>query len=119
MPPGQTDRDFLKQVYKKLADEPLPPGSPFYEPIYTDLHMDDPVAQLFDMIDFADGSSVRLFSGFSGSGKTTELRRLQKRLDENYFVLYANALEYVNASEPIDITDLLMVLAGAFSEAWN
>jgi hypothetical protein len=36
---------------------------------------------------------------------------------QGYFVLYADALSYVNAAEPIEITDLLMVLAGAFSDA--
>jgi hypothetical protein len=34
-----------------------------------------------------------------------------------YFVLYADALEYVNAAEPIEISDLLIALAGAFSDA--
>jgi hypothetical protein len=118
MPLGQPDRSFLKQIYRDLADEPLPPDSRFYEPVYEVLGLDDPVQQISTLIDFDGVESIRLFSGFRGSGKTTELLRLQRRLEtQGYFVLYADALKYVNAAEPIDITDLLMVLAGAFSDA--
>ena len=45
---------------------------------------------------------------------------MRKRLvDENYFVLYADALDYINPALPIQISDLLIVLAGAFSELWR
>jgi hypothetical protein len=118
MPLGQSDRSFLKQVYKDLGDEPLQPDSPFYEPVYETLGLDDPVQQISTLIDFGGVESIRLFSGFRGSGKTTELLRLKRKLEaQGYFVLYADALKYVNAAEPIEITDLLMVLAGAFSDA--
>lgn len=118
MPLSETDRAFLKQLYAKLSDKPLKPGSEFYEPVYEELALDDPVQQLSTLIDFDGVESVRLFSGFRGSGKTTELLRLRRDLeDRGYFVLYADALNYVNAAEPIEITELLIVLAGAFSDA--
>lgn len=80
--------------------------------------MEDPVQKISTLIDFDGVESIRLFSGFRGSGKTTELLRLKRDLEQNgYFVLYADALNYVNAAEPIEITDLLMVMAGAFSDA--
>jgi hypothetical protein len=61
---------------------------------------------------------LNLFSGFRGSGKTTELFRLRQRLTESdYVVLYADALDYINPSAPIEISDVLIVLAGAFSDA--
>jgi hypothetical protein len=86
--------------------------------VYEVLGPDDPVQQISTPIDFDGLESIRLFSGFRGSGKTTELLRLKRRLEaQGYFVLYADAPKYVNAAEPIDITDLLMVLAGAFSDA--
>ena len=111
-------RDFLKRTYACLTDEALPPNSPLYEPIYQRLDLDDPVEQISTLIDFGGPESIRLFSGFRGSGKTTELLRLKAYLEsQGYFVLYADALNYVNAAEPIDITDLLMVMAGAFSDA--
>jgi hypothetical protein len=118
MPLSQTDRAFLRQIYQNLADKPLEPGSRFYEPVYQELGLDDPVQQISTLIDFDGVESIRLFSGFRGSGKTTELFRLRQELEEQGFlVLYADALEYVNAAEPIEISDLLMALAGAFSDA--
>ena len=118
MPLNPSHSASLKQLYANLADEALRPGSPFYEPVYQRLGLEDPVQQISTLIDFDGVQSIRLFSGFRGSGKTTELLRLQCLLEErDYFVLYADALDYVNAAEPIEITDLLMVMAGAFSDA--
>src|ERR1700730_13900484 len=111
MPISPADRAFLKQLYANLADEALEPESPFYEPVYQKLGLDDPVQQISTLIEFDGVESIRLFSGLRGSGKTTELLRLQRLLEERgYFVLYADALNYVNAAEPIEITDLLMVI---------
>jgi len=46
------------------------------------------------------------------------LLRLKGQLEaEGYFVLYADALGYVNPAEPIDVAEFLMVLAGSFGEA--
>ena len=42
----------------------------------------------------------------------------QKGLEEKgYLVLYGDALKYLNPAQEIDITDLLIVLAGTFSDA--
>ena len=118
MPLSPSDRAILRRLYANLADAALQPESPFYEPVYQNLGLDDPVQQISTLIDFDGVESIRLFSGFRGSGKTTELLRLRRLLEERgYFVLYADALNYVNAAEPIEITDLLMVMAGAFSDA--
>jgi hypothetical protein len=118
MPLSLSDRASLRQLYANLADEALQPESPFYEPVYQQLGLEDPVQKMSTLIEFDGVESIRLFSGFRGSGKTTELHRLQRVLEERgYFVLYADALNYVNAAEPIEITDLLMVMAGAFSDA--
>jgi hypothetical protein len=118
MPISPEDRTFLRTLYGRLKDEPLPPGSPYYEPVHQELNLPDPVQQIATLIEFDGVESIRLFSGFRGSGKMTELYRLRQELtNQGYFVLYADALEYVNPAQPIDITDLLMVLAGAFSDA--
>jgi len=112
------DRKFLKDMYGRLKDEPLQPGSVYYEPVHERMKLEDPVKKIATLIEFDGSESIRLFSGFRGSGKTTELYRLRQNLkDQGYFVLYADALDYVNPAQPIDITDLLMVLAGAFSDA--
>lgn len=58
-----------------------------------------------------------MFSGFSGSGKSTQLRRLQADLEaKGYLVVYANAQDYLNLGEPIAIEELLITIVGAFSD---
>jgi hypothetical protein len=112
------DRQFLKFVYRQLEDRPLDPGDPRYQPPYDHPGCEDPILLVQNDIEYADSQSINLFSGFSGSGKTTELLRLRQRLtDAGYVVLYADALKYINPAAPIEISDLLIVLAGAFSDA--
>src|SRR5271169_3148049 len=104
-------------LYQGLEDRPLQPGDPLYQPVYGHPGCEDPIQLLQDNIEFADSESLNLFSGFRGSGKTTELFRLQQRLEQSgYVVLYADALDYINPSAPIQISDLLIILAGAFSD---
>jgi hypothetical protein len=59
MPLSQTDRAFLRQIYRNLADKPLPPGSEFYEPVYQELGLDDPVQQISTLIDFDGVRALR------------------------------------------------------------
>ncbi len=118
MPLTPDDRAFLKGLYQSLDDRPLKPGDPLYQHVYEHPGCEDPVKELERRIEYADAESLSLFSGFRGSGKTTELYRLRKRFeDTGATVLYADALEYVNPASPIEIADLLIVLAGAFSDA--
>src|SRR3954471_12307860 len=116
---SREDRSFLRTLVGKPTDRRLDPDKDrdLYEPIYANAGPADPVGQLFAAIDYSGGESVQLFSGFRGSGKSTELFRLKGMLEaEGYFVVYVDALQSVNASEPIDITEILMVLAGAFGD---
>ena len=109
---------LLKSLYQRLDDEALKPGHEFYEPIYALEGCDDPVALMRQHIEWCDTDSIQMFSGFRGSGKTTELFRLKKDLEaKGYVVLYGDALKYLNPAQEIDITDLLIVLAGTFSDA--
>ncbi len=111
------DELLLKNVYQRLADDPLQPENPFYEPIYRRPEGEDPVAKLKTHIEWTSVESLQLFSGFRGTGKTTELFRLRLDLEKKgYIVLYADALEYLSPSEEIDIATMLMSIAGAFGE---
>ena len=109
---------FLKWLSQRLVvDAPLEPDSELYEPLY-DQSPDDPIGLIFRDIVFSEVQSLNFISGFRGSGKTTELFRLRKKLrDDGFFVAYANALDYVLPSEPVDISDFLIVLAGSFSDS--
>lgn len=114
---NEKDESLLKEVYRRLADQPLEPDSPYYEPVYNRPESEDPVARLRTGIEFAEVESLQLFSGFRGSGKTTELFRLRRDLERRGFlVLYANALDYLSPSEEVDIVPVLLSVAGAFGE---
>lgn len=119
MPLNKEDNQLLKSIYQAINPlESLQPGDPRYQPVYAQDPKSDPVELLFGHIEWATGESLQMFSGFRGSGKTTELFRLKKTLEEQgYLVLYVNALDYVPVAEPIDVTQLLIVIAGAFGEA--
>lgn len=112
------DQEFRKKLYQRLNDKPLEPGDPMYQPVYQMADCEDPINLIREAIELSNTESLHFFSGFRGSGKTTELFRLKKDLENaRYVVLYANAMDYLNPAEPIEIADLLVVLAGAFSDA--
>lgn len=118
MPQPTEERQLLKRIYQRLSDKPLQPGDPLYQPVYDNPGCDDPVQLMQTHIEWNEHESLQMFSGFRGSGKTTELFRLKERLEaQGHVVLYSDALDYINPSEPVDIADLLVVLAGAFSDA--
>jgi len=114
------DRAFLRDFFQSVADRALDPDDPKYVPIYEHLAEDDPVEILARGIEWTPGQSVQLLSGFRGTGKSTELRRLRKRLqgsDAGYLVILLDVQDYVNLSTPVDVSDFLMALAGAFGDA--
>jgi KAP family P-loop domain len=63
------------------------------------------------------GATCQLFTGFQGSGKTTELRRLATRLQADKVVpthvVFVDFEKYIDIYTPISITDVLRVLAYA------
>lgn len=99
------------------------------DPQYVDLDAGEPVRgsdhrscteQLAHTIHLAEptAETCQLFSGFPGSGKTTELRRLARRLtadpDTPTFVLSVDFEEWIDLYAPITLADVLRVLAYAF-----
>lgn len=76
------------------------------------------LSTLVDAILMAEGSeSCHLFSGFSGTGKSSELLGLEQELaDQGYAVLIADSLEYLNLRRPLEIAELLVVTAAAFGD---
>ncbi len=82
------------------------------------LRGDDHIEGLYDAITLSGESSCQLFSGFSGTGKSTELRRLTRLLeDDGYSVLLVDAQDYHDLNHQLTISDLLLIVAGAFGEA--
>jgi hypothetical protein len=121
-PVNSEEMQTLGDFYRQLADAPLDPASDKrYVPLYgdgPDAIGEDPVELLARAIQWLPGESSQLLSGFRGTGKSTELRRLRNRLrDGGYHVALLDMEQYVNTSTPIDVSDFLITLAGAAGEA--
>lgn len=111
---GQTDK--LREFYRQLALDPLEPGDPRYVPLYHP--EEDPVLALMEGVQFSPGESTQLLSGYRGSGKSTELKRLKQYLEnDRYAVILVDIEDYLNTAAPVDIVDFLLALVAAFEEA--
>ncbi len=112
----------LQAFAKALQDRPLDPANPDDERLYVkELHVPanspDPVARLAIQIQRAEGSHVWLFTGNIGSGKSTELRRLRHELIEKECVVFlADAADYINLNQKIEISDFLISVTAALAE---
>jgi hypothetical protein len=76
----------------------------------------DAMVPLADCICLSE-QSCQLFSGYSGNGKSTELKRLAHQLRQNgYTVLLADAENYHDLEHAIVPSELLVIIAAAFGE---
>lgn len=115
------DQDYLRDFYRALVDRPLEPNDDWYVDLYRDpdLATFDPVEQLATGIEWTDLESTHLFSGFRGTGKSTELRRLRARLQATgrHIVVLCDMVDTLNLATPVDAADFLIGVAGAFGDA--
>lgn len=103
--------DELETFYNQLDDHPLEPDDAFYEDFYERQPEHDPIQQLATQILWSKAASVNLLSGQRGSGKSTELRRLRKKLtDKGCVVLLCDMRDYLNLTQPLEITDFFISL---------
>jgi hypothetical protein len=115
------ESEFLQGFYQAIEHrEPLEWNHRWRVDLYADEHLApiDPVAQLRRGIEWSALESVHLFSGFRGTGKTTELRRLAHELRESGIkVIVSDVRNYLNLAESLDIGEFLLAIAGAFGDA--
>lgn len=105
--------------------DPARPVGPT-DPFYVDLDAGEPVrgesgqscvGQMLRTLQLADptGETCQLFTGFRGSGKTTELRRLAWSLEQDQETptrtVYVDFYDYLDLNSPIEVADVLRVLA--------
>jgi len=71
---------------------------------------DDIVTQ----ISWSDTPQQIYFTGYTGSGKTTELKKILTRLDTaeegNLLPIYINVVDYFDINSPIDLSDILTII---------
>ena len=111
-------RELLKLFYQTLKDQALPPDHPYYEAYLEKDLAHDPIARLCNRIEWSEAASVSLLSGQRGSGKSTGLLRLKKMLEEqNCTVFLCNMRDYLNLTEPVEVSDFLIAAMGALTES--
>ncbi|MFZ2279626.1 MAG: hypothetical protein WAW39_17650 [Prosthecobacter sp.] len=117
LPPEEFLNWLTQRVSRREAlDCDVPEQKALYEPIY-DEDPDDPVRLMRKCISRQPVQSFQTFSGFRGSGKTTELFRLRHCLrQDGCLVFYTDALKYLSPADTVDIADMLLVIAGAFND---
>ncbi len=119
---SEPDDTFLTNFLDNLRNVALAPDDPrcvnvFGRPDATDA-TDNPVELLARSIHLSNRrASVQLFSGFLGTGKSTQLLWLKDKLERlGCFVVHLDIEDYLNTSTPIDISDFLITLAGALGD---
>lgn len=116
MAPTSNTRDQLKTFYNALADRVLEPGDPVYV-AQVNQSGADAVEEIATEIDWQEGGGVCLFTGQRGTGKSTELKRLKKKLETlGAVVFYADLAEFILLTKEVEISDFLVAVAGAMSE---
>lgn len=106
-------RNWLSQVKTVPLTADDPRHVQFFEPGTTAI---DEILSSIRYSEF-DAGSVHLLSGPRGSGKSTELLRLQKDLQElGLKAFVVDILDYVNPSSPLDVTQFLLAFGLAFAD---
>lgn len=113
--------DSLNKLYKSLSgqgEKALAPDDPCYVHILQANPERDPILALWNRIDLAESESTHLLTGFRGNGKSTELLRLKKTLEDNGCqVFLVNMLDYVLMTKPLALSDFLLSLMAAVAGA--
>lgn len=110
----------LEKFYKTLTGKGAlaldPPDDPYYVHILQAKPDKDPILKLRQRIQFSESESVNLLTGFRGNGKSTELRRLKKLLEENgCYVVLVNMLDYMLMTKPLEISDFILSIMSALA----
>lgn len=99
---------LLDDIYNAFDPSPLPAGSPLYVDCKAVRGGADVLVELGKKIPRLE-RSCQLYSGHRGGGKSTELKRLQKDLDEKgCFVIYFSAEDEDINPEDVEYADILL-----------
>ncbi|MDJ0838891.1 MAG: hypothetical protein QNK37_20395 [Acidobacteriota bacterium] len=77
--------------------------------------------KLYEELILSDEPVLKFFTGLPGSGKTTELKRLQKKLSDpnsgNFSTVYINAENFIDLSDKINVFDILATIVSETEKA--
>ena len=114
MPPAATLREAFQATNPQ---QPLPSGDPYYVD-FTEARNSRATDYLKQMIEnCGEGQySPIAFSGHRGSGKSTELRQLEKALGPSCFMLYLDIVDFLDPLD-VDYTDLFLLVCRQLLES--
>jgi hypothetical protein len=105
----QEIEDLLDEMYNAFTPTPLQPGDPAYVDCRAVRGDADVVEDLGRTVSRSREFTYQLYSGYRGSGKTTELLRLKKDLeDRGHVVVYFAADEEDISVQDAQYTDILL-----------
>ncbi|NEP61591.1 MAG: AAA family ATPase, partial [Symploca sp. SIO2G7] len=109
MPSLQEMEDLLDEIYNAFTPTPLQPGDPAYVDCREVRGDEDVVKDLGRTVRRSRNFTYQLYSGYRGSGKTTELLRLKQDLEERgHLVVYFAADEEDISVQDAQYTDILL-----------
>ncbi len=108
--------DLITKIYNSFdPSRPLPAGDPQYVDCREVRGDEDIVNDLGKRMRNSDQMTYQLYTGHRGSGKSTELRRLQKSLEDNgFFVVYFEADEEDIDPQNVEYIDILLACTRRF-----
>lgn len=114
------DKATLRQFRAALVevDQPLQPQDDFYVPNLHGTQEEDVIALLLEdiLLPNATSSQIFYFTGQRGTGKSTELRRLELLLQgEQAQVIRFDSLDFITDTEKITVESLLLLVAAALA----
>jgi hypothetical protein len=106
----------LRRFFKQCDPlKPLEAGDKLYVPLDDVRGTVSCVDALFRTVALSETESCQLFTGFPGTGKTTELKRLAQKMsdakDLPTYAIYVDFEEYLDRYAPISIADVMRILA--------
>lgn len=108
--------DILTKIYNSFDPaRPLPAGDPQYVDCREVRGDEDIVSDLGKRIRNSNQTTYQLYTGHRGSGKSTELRRLQESLEKHdFYVVYFEADEEDIDPQNVEYIDILLACTRRF-----
>lgn len=105
----QDMEEILDEMYNAFSPTPLQPGDPAYVDCRSVRGDEDVLEDLGRTVRRSRDLTYQLYSGYRGSGKTTELLRLKKDLENRgHVVVYFAADEADLSVQDAQYTDILL-----------
>jgi hypothetical protein len=92
--------------------EPLKPEDSRYVDWNKARGSENLLSEMAGVIRLTDGPTCQLLSGHRGCGKTTELFRLCRNLEEeSYFIVYCESDEFIDLNDKVEFSEVFLAIA--------